>query len=168
MYYSLTHVTFLFFSWFFLFLYVCRGPPKKKQKKQAASCSTENSIIPVAPSRMVFPHNEAVDKATHKKGKRKSSTTSIAKKSNRPSTTTSTTVSTSSRYLLVKFFNIILSYITCHTLLIMTYKTNIQIWTWFQWPYGYPSIDFYNLRTSSHRAIGDHAASVYTKEEDDD
>jgi hypothetical protein len=31
-----------------------------------------------------------------------------------------------------KFFNIILSYITCHTLLIMTYKTNIQIWSWFQ------------------------------------
>jgi hypothetical protein len=116
----------------FTFLNLCRGPPKKKQKKQAASCSTENSIIPVAPSQMVFPHNEAVDKATHKKGKRKSSCTSITKKSKRPTTTTSTTVSTSSRYLLVNFLNIILSYITCHTLLIMTYKTNIQIWPWFQ------------------------------------
>jgi hypothetical protein len=121
-----------FFPDFFIFLNVCRGPPKKKQKKQAASCSTENNIIPVAPSQMVFPHNEAVDKATHKKGKRKSSSTSIDKKSKGPTATTSTTVSTSSRYLLVKFFNIILSYITCHTLLIMTYKTNIQIWPWFQ------------------------------------
>jgi hypothetical protein len=80
-----------------------QGPPKKKQKKQATSCSIENNIIPVAPSQMVFPHNDAVDKATHKKGKRKSSSSSIAKKSKGPITTTSTTVSTCSRYLLVNF-----------------------------------------------------------------
>jgi hypothetical protein len=130
--YDSKHYSHLVNCLLFTFLNLCRGPQKKKQKKQAASCSTENNIIPVAPSQMVFPHNEVVDKATHNKGKRKSSCTSITKKSKRPTTTTSTTVSTSSRYLLVNFFNIILSYITCHTLLIMTYKTNIQIWPWFQ------------------------------------
>jgi len=44
-----------------------RGPPKKRLKK-TASCATETSIIVAAPaSGMVFPHNEVVDKATHKK-----------------------------------------------------------------------------------------------------
>jgi hypothetical protein len=62
---------------------------KSKRSKQQAAVH--------APSQMVFPHNEAVDKATHKKGKRKSSSTSTAKKSKGSTTTTSTTVSTSSR-----------------------------------------------------------------------
>jgi hypothetical protein len=92
---------FILFILFEIWFEICRGPPKKKQKKKpAASCST----IPVAPSQMVFPHNEVVDKATHKKGKRKSSYTSSAKKSKGPTTITSTIVSTSSRYLLVNFF----------------------------------------------------------------
>jgi len=49
-----------------------RGPTKKRLKK-AASCNTETIIVVAAPtSEMVFPHNEVVDKATHKKKEEKS------------------------------------------------------------------------------------------------
>ncbi|GJM98881.1 hypothetical protein PR202_ga15929 [Eleusine coracana subsp. coracana] len=51
-----------------------RGPPKKRQKK-AARCNTKTSIVPLinaTPFQMVFPHNEAVANATHKKRKRSS------------------------------------------------------------------------------------------------
>ncbi|KAG2577444.1 hypothetical protein PVAP13_6NG101003 [Panicum virgatum] len=69
-----------------------RGPPKKKLKK-ASTCSTETSIVvPIPASGMVFPHNEAVANATHKKRKRTSSTkTGVTK---RKGTSTSTSTST--------------------------------------------------------------------------
>ena len=51
-----------------------RGPPKTKRKK-ASTCSVEISIaLPTPTSGMVFPHNEAVAIATHKKRKINSST----------------------------------------------------------------------------------------------
>ena len=66
-----------------------RGPPKAKRKK-ASSCSTENSIVlPTPASGMVFPHNEAVANATHKKRK-SASTKKGATKRKGPATTTST------------------------------------------------------------------------------
>ena len=55
------------------------GSTKEKAEK-AASCNIETSIVVATPSQMVFPHNEVVVNATHKKRKRKSSS-SGAKKS---------------------------------------------------------------------------------------
>ncbi|XP_039812580.1 uncharacterized protein LOC120675425 [Panicum virgatum] len=67
-----------------------RGPPKKRLKK-AASCATETSIIVAAPaSGMVFPHNETVDKTTHKKRKRKASSSARVTKGKGSTSTTST------------------------------------------------------------------------------
>ena len=54
------------------------------------------------PSEMVFPHNEAVVNATHKKRKRKSSSSSGAKKSKGATTTTTSSSgpnSVSNRYI---------------------------------------------------------------------
>jgi len=63
-----------------------QGSSKEKVKK-AASCNTEISIVVATPSQMVFPHNEAVVNATHKKRKRKSCSSSGAKKSKGAATT---------------------------------------------------------------------------------
>ncbi|KAG2585923.1 uncharacterized protein LOC120672146 [Panicum virgatum] len=69
-----------------------RGPPKKKLKK-AFTCSTETSIVVPTPALgMVFPHNEVVANATHKKRKRTSSTKAGVTK--RKGTATSTSTST--------------------------------------------------------------------------
>jgi hypothetical protein len=52
----------------------------------------EKMIIMVAnPSQMVFPHNEAVANATHKKRKRKSSSSTFGAKKNKGAATTTTT-----------------------------------------------------------------------------
>ena len=54
------------------------------------------------PSQIVFPHNEAVVNATHKKRKRKSSSSSSAKKSKGAATTTISSLgpnSVSNRYV---------------------------------------------------------------------
>ena len=64
-----------------------QGSSKEKAKK-ATSCNTETSIMVATPFQMVFPHNEAVVNATHKKRKRKSSSSSGAKKSKGAATTT--------------------------------------------------------------------------------
>ena len=59
------------------------------------------------PSQMVFPHNEAVVNATHKKRKMKSSSSSSAKKSKGAATTTTSCLgpnSVSNRYV-YQFFN---------------------------------------------------------------
>ena len=78
------------------------GLPKKRLKK-AASCNTESRIVVATPSQMVFPHNEAVVNATHKKRKRKSSSSSSsAKKSKGAATTTTSSLgpnSVSNRYV---------------------------------------------------------------------
>ncbi|CAN6216788.1 unnamed protein product [Urochloa humidicola] len=65
-----------------------RGPPKKRVKK-ASSSDIETSIVVATPaSGMVFPHNEAVDNATHKKRKRKPSSSAGVNKRKGPETTT--------------------------------------------------------------------------------
>jgi hypothetical protein len=69
----------------------------------AASCNTETSIIVATPTVMVFPYNEAVTNATHKKKKKAASkgksSTSGSRNSKGAATTTcsSTPLSTSSR-----------------------------------------------------------------------
>jgi len=42
----------------------------KEKVEKAANCNTETNIVVATPSQMVFPHNEAVVNATHKKGRK--------------------------------------------------------------------------------------------------
>ena len=69
-----------------------QGSSKEKAKK-ATSCNTETSIVVATPSQMVFPHNEAVVNATHKKRKRKSSSSSSGAKKSKGAATTTTSSS---------------------------------------------------------------------------
>ena len=78
-----------------------QGSSNEKAEK-AANCNTETSIAVAIPSQMVFPHNEAVVNATHKKRKRKSCSSSGAKKSKGAATTTTSSSdlnSVSNRYV---------------------------------------------------------------------
>jgi hypothetical protein len=72
-------------------VHLCRGLPKKRLKK-AAKANTETSIVvATSASRMQFPHNEAVQQATHKKrSKNKAASSSQGKKTKEPAKTTST------------------------------------------------------------------------------
>ena len=79
------------------FVNLCRGLPKKRLKK-AAKANTETSIVVATfASGMVFPHNEAVQNATHKKRKRTTSSSSRGKKTKGLATTASTST-TNTRY----------------------------------------------------------------------
>ena len=69
-----------------------QGSSKEKAKK-AASYNTETSIMVAIPSQMVFPYNEAVVNATHKKRKRKSSSSSSGAKKSKGAATTTTSSS---------------------------------------------------------------------------
>ncbi|CAO2194441.1 unnamed protein product [Urochloa humidicola] len=72
-----------------------KGPLKKRLKK-ASSSNIETTLVVATPaSGMVFPHNEAVENATHKK-KRKRSYSGVNKKKG-PAVTTSIANTVSSR-----------------------------------------------------------------------
>ncbi|KAG2588399.1 hypothetical protein PVAP13_5NG332762 [Panicum virgatum] len=80
-----------------------RGPPKKKLKKSSRSNTQTSIVVPTSSaSGMVFPHNEAVANATHKKGKRKSSTKLGVSKRKGSTTTTSTSMSSRKKQATMK------------------------------------------------------------------
>jgi hypothetical protein len=78
---------------------LCRGVPKKRQKK-ATSTNTETSLVLANPtsSVMQFPSNEAVEKAREKKKNKKTTTTSGGAAKKRKVTAATTSGGPSNRY----------------------------------------------------------------------
>lgn len=62
-------------------VHLCRGLPKKRLKKASKANIETSIVVATSASGMQFPHNEAVQKATHKKrSKKKAASSSQARK----------------------------------------------------------------------------------------
>jgi len=76
------------------FVNLCRGLPKKRLKKAAKANTDTSTVVATSASGMQFPHNEAVQKVTHKKRKRTTSSSFQEKKTKGSATNASSTTNT--------------------------------------------------------------------------
>ena len=115
---------------------------------------------------MVFPHNEAVVNATHKKRKRTSSTKAGVTKRKGTSTSTSTsTADTRSTRCYLKLFSVSLLYHVQSPHQYTFFCFLHKIWNWIQWPSSSPSFAT-RASSSRHRVPWSHRTySADTKEE---